>query len=374
MMNLHVVAGALIVCLAGTDACSNSTPYSAVAEFHNGGDQPIAASPSDVWTFAQRALRERGGLPPDAILANISGERAIAVDATSPVAGHQMSYIYEWRPPVIGSNDRVMLMIASSETTSCKNCRAYDVRYGLYVQMFTRKWTPAAVRERQQMALRKSLAPAPPPYYVSSSCKGKTVNIPALRRATVALGEHADSLGVYRPVEERSLLKIPNWVYARFSPFTIRRKDPDLHKWEAIDILGVVIADYPATGPRYVEILSREKWSFARLQDVWLQFIDTDNEAVCAHSPPAQPISPSLLDKGLSPEAIRYDALDRSSAEAMWTRNSFKNSAPEIVSTSQSTDGTVLVTSIQQGDGTTWHGSFFYNANGVLTRASFAEL
>jgi hypothetical protein len=322
--------------------------------------------------YALQALRERGGLPPDAILTEISGERMISTDATSPAAGHQMSYVYVWRPPVIGAEDRVLLTIASSESTHCTraDCNAYDVSYGLYVEMFFRKWTPSLQREHEQQALRKGLIPAPLPNYVNSSCLGGAVNVPALRRVSAALGEHADSRGVYRPVVEGDLLKQPAWVYARFSPFTVRRRDPQLRRGESIEVRAVAVGDVPASGQRYIEILTRER-SPRGIQDWWKQFIDNDQEPVCMHPPRVLAVSPNLSGPALSPAAIPYDALERSQAEAMWTRNSSKNFELEIVSEKRSPDGTSVVTSIRQGNGTTWRGSFWYDSKGVLVHASF---
>jgi hypothetical protein len=177
---------------------------------------------------------------------------------------------------------------------------------------------------------------------------------------------------MYRPVVERDLLSQPAWVYARFSPFTVRRRDPQLRRNESIEVRAVAVGDVPASGQRYIEVLTRERFRGV-IEEFWAQFIDSDQEPVCIHPPRARAVPPNLSEHALSFAAISGDALERSSAEAMWTRNSFKNSEPELVSVKRFPNGTAVVTSIRQGDSTTWRGSFWYNSNGVLMRASFSK-
>lgn len=337
---------------------------------HNVGDQPVAASPRQAWNYAFKIVRQRG-LPKDAILTTAGGgEREISADAKSASEGHQLSYDFVWKPAVIGSNDRISISVASGEYTHCtrSDCSAYDVRYRLTTEMFFWVWTPEEERSRAQEALRERLVPVAAPTYVSSSCPENAVDVTALRRVVAGIGDHADSKGMYHPIVEQELLRIPDWVYARFAPFVVHYKQAGLAD-ETLEVEGAAVGDLPATGNRYLELLTRERFN-GITHDWWRQFVALDNEPVCLHSPRAHSLVPNLSPIALTPQLLANDALERSQDEALWTRKSVNPGKPELLSLIRSAVGTQVTTSTQQNDGT-WRGTFWYDRNGVALRGSF---
>jgi hypothetical protein len=362
--------GCILAWLLGTATCHSAPAFHTDSAMHNVGYQPVAASPRQAWNYALLLVRQHG-LPPDAILTEAGGgEREISVDAKSPSEGHQLSYDFVWQPAVIGSDDRITISVASGEYTHCtrSDCSAYNVTYRLTTKVFFWVWTPADERTRAQEALRERLVPVAAPTYVNSSCPGNAVDVTALRRVAAGIGDHADTKGIYRPIVEQELLKIPGWVYARFAPFVVHHKQAGLAD-ETLQVEGAAVGDLPATGTRYLELLTRERFNGVT-HDWWRQFVALDNEAVCLHSPRAHSLVPNLSPIALTPQLLPGDALERSQDEALWTRKSMNPGKAQLLSLKRTRSGTQVMTSIQQNDGT-WRGTFWYDRNGVATGSSF---